>query len=150
MDPITLGLAVAGAGLSIYGASEGRRTAQKISGLEQDKIAINTERMKLDALTSQRDLIRASMAQRANAVNAGANSGAGADSSGLAGALAQISGAQTLKSGSIDTALDFGIRTGKINSEISALGGEQQDNQMISSIGSSLFSNSRTIGKFFQ
>ncbi len=163
MDPISLGLGIAGLGMQIFGGLGASSKAHEISdvqiGISRDEQQINAQKqqaMELSARRQQLEVMRNSQKAQAQATAAATNQGA-LFGSGLQGGLAQISGDTGTSELGINQNLEIGRNIFGINQDISnkkmqlsKLGGQEATDQGISSLGGSLIKAGPIIGQFSQ
>lgn len=139
MDPITIGLVVAGLGLSIFGQSAAKDAQKKQLALQQQQNEERKQAAQLDALRRNREIIRQGVAAhafaKATATSEGANFG-----SGLAGAYGGISGRSGVNASGVNQNLGFASNIFALQGGINAAQIAQANAQGISSIGSGLSS----------
>lgn len=159
MDPITIGLQIAGLGMSlfgggasIFGASKSNQINQQIA--EQERLA-NIQRknaMELNARRQQLQNMRNTQLQRSMSLNAATAQGA-QFGTGLAGGLAQVTQQGNFNQMGINQNLEIGRNIFGINDRISGLKSELSDTQSqmamwqgFGQLGSSLMKAGPTIG----
>lgn len=163
MDPISLGLGIAGLGLSIFGSMKGSEVAgqqaaesRAIAGDEQKINAQKKMQMNLEAQRSQLQIFRNSQRARAQALNAATQQGA-SQGSGLQGGLAQVTDQSLFNSQGINQNQEIGNNIFGINNDISShkmqlatLGGEAASAAGLASLGGSIMKAGPVIGQFGQ
>jgi len=159
MDPLTIGLQVAGLGMQLFGAkgaSDAARQASVINkGIAGDEQSINEQKrmqMEMTARRMQMENLRNAQRQRAQATAAATNQGANFGS-GLQGGLGQISADANTNAAGIQGNLGIGENIFGINQDISGKKmqlADVQSHQATSSaemsLGGSLVTNAGTIG----
>lgn len=151
MDPVTIGLTLAGLAASVAGTIGATSTASQVSGIEQQnaglEMQVNTQRknaMEIDARRRQLDVVRNN--QRARSMSETTATSEGAQmGSGLQGAYGQIAGQsgfnlqgvnQNLEIGRNIFGLDTQISQNKI--QLAGLQGQQATDQGIATLGGDL------------
>jgi len=160
MDPLTIGLMVAGAGMSLFGGISGAGVAKQqaavsrdIASQEQGINAQKQQQMHLQANRLQLQNFRNVQRARAQGLNAATQQGAQLGT-GLAGGQAQATDQGLTNSLGINQNLEIGDTIAGYNNKISgdkmqlaSLGGEAAEDAGIASFGQSLFGAAGTIGK---
>ena len=157
MDPISMLIAGAGMAVSLFGADrqrdQQREFAQAMGRLDTEKSQIQQRQNEVLAARATRDAIRRAQVARGIAVNYGGNSGL-MDSSGMGGALGQISGQMGAQVSAISNDLLSANSLVNVNSRISALSGEnamaQADNQFLTGLGGIITGNAQALGRLGQ
>ena len=161
MDPISIGLAAVGLGISLFGSQKqagvSQQQAQVSAGISQDEQQINVQKqqqMQLEGRRSQLQNFRNAQRMRANAQAAATNQGA-AFGSGLQGGLAGVTNQEEQNTQGINQGMQISQNIFGINSDISnkrvqmaQLGGESAEAQGLSSLGGSLIKAGPIIGGF--
>lgn len=159
MNPLTLGVGIAGLGLQLFGAigassaaEEAAGISKQIAGKEQDineqkKLQMHFEANRMQ-LQQYRNMQRLRAQATAAAVNQGASSG-----SGLQGGLAATTASGNTNIAGILGNLQFGDTIFSLNNDISGfkkqmadVQAEQATSQAWGSLGGSLVNNAGTIG----
>jgi len=154
MDPFSIALFAGGTALSLWGANEEKERQEELARetmkIEGERAELTKETNSLQAARATRDAIRKAQVTRALALNFGANSGGGLDSSGVFGGLAQVAGQQALTTNAIGQDLDRANQMTDFNLRMSRITGESMiegaQNQFIQGIGSVVASNSTKLG----
>lgn len=133
--------ATAGTVMSIKGNMAQADAMKKEASLKQAQLNIQAQQ----ARTSQ---IREARIKQAMIIQAGAGQGA-SDSSAVAGGVAGVTGQLAENLQAINVQAGFGKAYSKINKESASAQGEIALGQGISSIGQTIFSNSKEIGSIF-
>lgn len=168
MDPLTIGMGIAGLGMQIFGglgqASVSRQEANVSSNIATQEQGINVQKQMqqtLDANRMQLQNFRNAQRQRslatAAAVNQGGGAGTGLQGSGLAGGLAGITAQSDYNTRSVNQNTQisqniFGL-TSNINSDkfqLAQLGGQSATDQGIASLGGALIKSGPTVGALGQ
>ena len=161
MDPISIGLGLAGLGMQLFGgfgaASVAKQTAQVSAGIAQDEQQVQAQKqqqMELEANRQQlqnfRNVQQAKARSTANATAGNAQFG-----SGLAGGLAGASDQGGVNALGINQNLSIGRSIFNIDSDISqkrvqlaSLGGQAATDQGIASLGGAVMKAGPIIGAF--
>lgn len=158
MDPLTIGLSIAGMGLQAFGAfgaaGKSKQIAQESQAIAGDEQKINEQRrlqMQLEAQRSQLQNMRNAQRLRAQATAAAVNQGA-TFGSGLYGGLAGITDQEGVNALGINQNLDIGQNIFSLNSDISehkkvtaGLQGDMATDQSLMSLGGALVTGAKTI-----
>ncbi len=161
MDPITLGIAAVGLGISIFGgmssAAVSKQQAQVSGQIAGDEQQINVQRqqqMQLEARRSQLQNFRNTQRLRAQSTAAAVNQGA-QFGSGLPGGQAGIQDQSLENSRGIYQGMAISNNIFDINSDISgkkqqlaSLGGQAAADQGLASLGGALVKSAPIIGGF--
>jgi hypothetical protein len=164
MDPVTIGLTVAGFATSILGTMSASSDAKQISGYEQQnaglEMQVNAQRknaMEIDARRRQLDTVRNAQRSRHAAVATVQGQTGSTQGTGLQGAQAQLSGQgnfnlqginQNLEIGRNIFGLDTSISQNKI--AIAGLQGSQGTAQGIAAIGGDISRSATSLGNISQ
>ncbi len=161
MDPISLGLMIAGtaltAGGGIGGIFSGKRQSEISYGMAQDERAINEQKhqaMLLQAKRSQLEVFRNQQRARSMSQNAAVNQGA-QFGSGLQGGLAQINDQTGVNSLGISQNLEIGENIFGLNADLSSkkmqMANAQSNSAMdqgLMSLGQAMVKAGPTVGAF--
>jgi hypothetical protein len=163
MDPLTLGMTLAGLGTSIFGTISGMGAANQSSALAQQnaglEMQVNSQRkqaMEVDARRRQLDVVRNNQRARSMAQTTATSEGA-QFGSGLQGAYGQISGQagfnlqginQNLAIGRNIFGLDTQISQNKI--QMAGLEGQQATDQGIGQLGGDLMRSAGPFSSLFK
>lgn len=161
MDPISLGLGIAGLGMSLFGGIKGAQVAGQQAEVSQDEARqeqnINNKKqqqMNLEASRQQTENYRNIQRARAQGVNAAVQGGA-QFGSGLSGGQAQARDQGGVNSLGISQNLQFGNTIAGYTNTISgdkmqmaSLGGQAATDAGIASLGGALMKAGPTIGAF--
>jgi hypothetical protein len=163
MDPLTIGLGIAGIGLQAYGAfsaaghaKEAAAISKNIAGDEQRINDQKQQQMMLESSRLQLQQFRNIQRLRSQATAAAVNQGA-QFGSGLQGGIAQVSDQGTTNLLGINQNREIGSNIYNINSDISAQKMKMADvqsqmatDQAWSSLGGAMVKNAGTIGDLGQ
>lgn len=157
MDPFTMLIAGVGIATSLFGADrqrdQQREFAQAMGRLETEKSQIQQRQNEVLAARATRDAIRRAQVARGVAVNYGGNSGL-IDSSGMGGALGQISGQMGAQVSAISNDLASSNSLINVNNRMSALSSQNAidtaDNQFLSMIGQTITGNAGALSRLGQ
>lgn len=161
MDPISIGLGLAGLGMQIFGgmsaASNAKQQAQVSAGVSADEQQINVQKQQQMQLEANRQITENFRnVQRVQAQGlATATSGGAQFGSGIQGAQAEAASQGAYNAQGVSQNLEigqniFGI-TSDINSkrmQLASLGGQAATDQGIASLGGALIKAGPTIGGF--
>jgi|SRR5882762_1729372 len=161
MDPITIGLGIAGLGMQLFGglsaASNAKAQAEQSQAISADEQQVNEQKqqqMQLEASRAQMENFR--NAQKARAQGLASATSQGAEfGSGLQGGQAEATDQGLLNSKNISQNLQIGQNIFGIDADISrhkeqlaSLGGEAATDQGIASLGGALIKAGPIIGGF--
>lgn len=157
MDPFTMLIAGVGIATSLFGADrqrdQQREFAEAMGRLNSEKSQIQQRQNEALAARATRDAIRRAQVARGIAVNYGGNSGL-IGSSGMEGALGQISGQQNAQTSAISNDLLSSNQLIDVNSRMSALNSQNAidtaDNQFLSMIGQTITGNAGALSRLGQ
>lgn len=136
---IGLGVTAAGVGTQMYAMSQQAKVQKEMSLKQQEAEAIRQQQMNLESMRRKREVIRNAQTSSAMAVAAASNQG-GAESSGLTGALATISGRSGGSLLATSQNEELGTKMFGINSQMAALQGERAGYESMSGMGSGMSS----------
>lgn len=159
MDPLTLGIAAVGLGMSLFGGISASEQASKQAQINQqinaDEVKVNQQRqqaMVLDASRRQMETFRNTQRARAAGLVAATSQGVN-KGSGLAGGQAQATDQGLFNSLGISQNLQigqniFGLdnQISGLKSQISASQSSQMTDSAISSFGGDIMKNASTLG----
>ncbi len=161
MDPISIGLGIAGLGMQIFGglgaANVAKQTAQVSAGIAADEMQINAQKqqqMQLEASRAQLQNLRNVQQARAKGLEV-ATAGGAQFGSGLAGAQAAASDQGGVNALGISQNLQIGQNIFGLNNDVSGkkiqlagLGGQAATDQGIASLGGATLRAGPIIGSF--
>lgn len=161
MDPVSIGLGLAGLGMQLFGgfkqAEVSKQTAQVSAGIAADEQQVQVQKqqqMQLEADRTNLQNFRRTQQVKAQGL-ATATAGGAQFGSGIAGAQASETSEGLYNSLGINQNLEIGKNIFGINSDISGkkiklaqLGGEAATDQGISSMGGAIMKSGPTVGAF--
>jgi hypothetical protein len=136
---VGLGMSAASAGISFFGSKKQSDAQQQQLLIQQQQEALRKQQMKLDATRRQREIIRQGIRERAYALAATTNQGAGgAGGSALPGAYGQVSGQQNVNALGVAQNLQIGKKMFGTNQQMLSAYRDAAVGQSWSQMGSAL------------
>jgi hypothetical protein len=150
---VGVGIAAAGTGAQMYASAQQAKAQKKSIAIQQKAEELREKQMNLDSMRKKREQIRQAQVAQAQALSTATNQGAQA-SSGLEGAMGQISGQSGVNVLGINQNQELGAAMFQNNRDLLASRGREADAgtlgiaaQGLSSLGGAMVKNSGTIGK---
>lgn len=164
MDPITIGLSVAGLAMSAFGGMSSANASSQMAGLSQQKFGVEQQEdnlrqqsMEVSSRRNQMEILRNTQRQRSMALASGQSQTGSTTSSGVMGGQAEVTSEGGLGLVGNSQALQAGNQmfgyTGQINTISSQMSGVQSQmatDQGIASMGGSLMKAGPVIGNMFK
>jgi len=136
---VGLGLTAAGVGTQMYAMSQQKEVSKEMAERQKQAEAVRQQQMNLESMRKKREIIRNANVASSMAVSQATNQGGG-ESSGLAGALASVSGRSGGSALAVEQNTQLGNQMFEINKQSAGLQADRAGWDSVSGIGSGISS----------